>query len=403
MSNPTLADLCTLIVDSEHKTAPKTSRGAHPLIRTTDLGRARVDFAKAQRIDRETYAGWTRRAQPTTGDLILAREAPVGGVGCVPDDQRPALGQRTVLLRPKARIDSRFLMYRLAAPDLQSRMSEMATGATVPHLNMSDIRAFAMPDLPPQREQVRMGAVLGAFDKFMAINERRIDLLETLARSLYNGRFDSPERRKEASDTGGWRPASEIFAIDPKVRSKQETYPVLTMADVSVRFGAAFPAKTVSRASGSRYQQNDVLLARITPCLENGKTALVKFLGEQAMGVGSTEFIVLRGRTVGPAFTYCAARSERLRRHAIKSMSGASGRQRVSPQAFDSLELVEPAPAAADEFERLAGPLLGEAYERAVQNRALLRTRDLLLPRLVSGRVDLSDIDLGNLLSPDAA
>lgn len=409
MSNPTLADLCTLIVDSEHRTAPKDPEGQHALVRTTDLGNARVDFARAQRVNAETYAKWTRRGEPRTGDLILAREAPVGGVARVPEGVHPVLGQRTVLLRPGNAVDSRFLMYRLAAGDLQARMNEMATGSTVPHLNMSDIRAFEIPDLPALPDQEYRAAMLATFDELIAINERRIELLEDLARSLYREwfvrlRFPGHNSRIDGLPDG-WqrRPASHVITVNPRMRSDQTTFPKVTMGDVDERFAIVFPSEVVARASGSRFQRDDVLFARITPCLENGKTALAKFLEPGVMGVGSTEFIVLRGVTVGPAFTYCAARSDAVRQHAIKSMSGASGRQRVASNAFDALELVEPSTDVAAAFERCVGPLLDQGFALASQNRALARTRDLLLPRLVTGRLDISDVDLGDLLPEETA
>jgi type I restriction enzyme S subunit len=175
------------------------------------------------------------------------------------------------------------------------------------------------------------------------------------------------------------------------------------MGDVDERSSFVFPSDRTERATGSRFERDDVLFARITPCLENGKTALVKFLGPGTMGIGSTEFIVLRGNVVGPAFTYCAARSDALRQHAIKSMTGASGRQRVARTAFDSVELVEPTAAVAHDFEGRAGPLLDLVFALAKQNRSLARTRDLLMPRLVSGQIDVSQVELGDLLGAEAA
>ena len=138
-------------------------------------------------------------------------------------------------------------------------------------------------------------------------------------------------------------------------------------------------------------------MARITPCLENGKTALVLFLAPGEVGIGSTEFIVLRGVTVGPAFAYCAARSYELREHAIKSMSGASGRQRVASNSFETLLMPEPDAELADCFEEMVRPMLDEVVAWRRHNEQLATTRDLLLPRLVTGHLDISDVDLGVL------
>lgn len=299
---------------------------------------------------------------------------------------------------------------------MQARLVEMSTGATVPHLNMADIRQLDVPDVPSLATQCRLGTVLSAFDELIEINQRRIEVLEDLARSLYREwfvRFRFPGHEEVTCiDTemgripdDGWtiRPASEVFEINPRVSTVQESFWKVAMADVNERFSYAHPSGRVNRASGSRFELDDVLLARITPCLENGKTALVRFLRPGEVAVGSTEFLVLRGRGVGPAFVYCAARSDQLREHAIKSMSGATGRQRVSADCFHSLNCVEPPTRVAEMFEAAVYPMLREVFELSVQSRALAATRDLLLPRLVTGRLDISDIDLGELLPAELA
>src|SRR5215211_4444553 len=95
------------------------------------------------------------------------------------------------------------------------------------------------------------------------------------------------------------------------------------------------PIEARVTSSGARFENGDTLFARITPCLENGKTAFVQGLEPGEVGSGSTEFIVLRGRHVPPEFVYALARSSAFRDHAIKSMSGATGRQRVRETCFD--------------------------------------------------------------------
>src|SRR5438477_2423653 len=92
------------------------------------------------------------------------------------------------------------------------------------------------------------------------------------------------------------------------------------------------PDEVIQRefSSGTRFNNGDTLLARITPCLENGKTAFVDFLEEGQTGWGSTEFIVLCPKPPIPAFFgYCVARDNDFREFAIQQMTGTSGRQRV--------------------------------------------------------------------------
>jgi type I restriction enzyme S subunit len=142
--------------------------------------------------------------------------------------------------------------------------------------------------------------------------------------------------------------------------------------------------------SGAKFQNGDTLFARITPCLENGKTGFVQFLPDrQSVACGSTEFIVLRSRTLTPEFVYLLARSDKFRGNAIKSMSGASGRQRVQEKCFDRFQIVQPPRDLLDRFSAVVAPSFRLIQELHLQTQTLRRTRDLLLPRLLSGQVNL--------------
>jgi len=150
-----------------------------------------------------------------------------------------------------------------------------------------------------------------------------------------------------------------------------------------------------AKASGARFQNGDTLFARITPCLENGKTGFVQFLPtDDAVACGSTEFIVLRSKTLCPEYVYLMARSDPFRDNAIKSMSGATGRQRVQEECFTQFLLAQPLDAILDHFQMIARPQFELIFSLNRRNMVLRRTRDLLLPRLISGEVDVSELDI---------
>lgn len=150
----TLFCITELIVDCEHKTAPTQETG-FPSIRTPNIGKGYLNFDNVNRVSEETYELWTRRAKPKAGDLILAREAPAGNVGVIPDGQTVCLGQRTVLIRPKGEmVDSQYLAFLLLHRIMQARLLEHSTGATVQHVNMKDIRKLPISDLPPLSDQI---------------------------------------------------------------------------------------------------------------------------------------------------------------------------------------------------------------------------------------------------------
>jgi type I restriction enzyme S subunit len=193
-----LTEICELIVDCEHKTAPTQATG-YPSIRTPNIGRGYFILEGVNRVSEETYRLWTRRAVPQSGDLIMAREAPVGNVAMVPQGLQPCLGQRTLLIRPdRSKVEPAFLNYLLNGPHIQGLLHSKASGATVAHLNMKDVRSLHLPELPPLPAQRRIADTLSAYDELIENSQRRITILEAMARALYREWFIW------APDAGNW-------------------------------------------------------------------------------------------------------------------------------------------------------------------------------------------------------
>jgi type I restriction enzyme S subunit len=179
---------------------------------------------------------------------------------------------------------------------------------------------------------------------------------------------------------------------------KGDVAPYLDMANMPAR--GHTPDAVVGRpfGSGMRFKNGDTLVARITPCLENGKTAYVDFLEGEQVGWGSTEYIVLRPKAPLPfEFGYCLARSSEFREFAIQSMTGSSGRQRVPAEALSHFFVVTPGKEIAKRFGQAVGPLFLRASNAARESRALASLRDALLPKLISGelRVDSAESFIG--------
>lgn len=148
-----LNDICELIVDCEHKTAPTQETG-YPSIRTPNIGFGELILKGVYRVSKEVYQQWTRRAIPKSGDLILAREAPAGNIAVIPENIEVCLGQRTVLIRPKKeKFIPRYLAYLILSKEVQKRLLSHSQGLTVGHINMRDIRSFKIFNLPTLAEQ----------------------------------------------------------------------------------------------------------------------------------------------------------------------------------------------------------------------------------------------------------
>ncbi len=260
-----------------------------------------------------------------------------------------------------------------------------ATGTALPYLTVSHLGAseFSIPDLSVQR---RIADILSAYDDLIENNTRRIAILEDMARRLFDAWFGRD------ADSGEAEPVriDALIDFDPKTKVAKEGWkPFLPMPCVPTNSMVVSDWEEREGNAGSKFLNGDTLLARITPCLENGKTAFVDFLPDGEAGFGSTEFIVMRGREVPPEFVYCLARSDALREHAIKSMSGATGRQRVSSAAVAQFEIASPHPERLEKFGEAASPMFAMVRSLADANTNLRTTRDLLLPKLISGEIEV--------------
>jgi len=188
-----LKDLCELIVDCEHKTAPTQETG-YPSIRTPNIGKGELILENVNRVSHDTYIKWTRRAIPKAGDLILAREAPAGNIAVIPKNIEVCLGQRTVLIRPKKeKFIPKYLAYLILSRDVQKILLSHSTGATVQHINMRDIRAFKifnLSNLDEQRAIVhQLDALRAETQKLETVYQKKMDDLEELKKSILQKAF----------------------------------------------------------------------------------------------------------------------------------------------------------------------------------------------------------------------
>ncbi|MDE2844989.1 MAG: restriction endonuclease subunit S [Chloroflexota bacterium] len=148
--------------------------------------------------------------------------------------------------------------------------------------------------------------------------------------------------------SGAWSetPFSQAVEVNPTVRLRRgAVYPFVDMASVNPDSRITLSAEEREfKGSGSRFQSGDTLMARITPCLENGKIARYQAIGDNLEAHGSTEFIVIRGRlgVTDNDFAYYLTQWKEVRNYAIGQMTGTSGRQRVPVDCLDHLQILLP-------------------------------------------------------------
>jgi type I restriction enzyme, S subunit len=415
-----LKSLCLLVADCPHAT-PKWTDSGVVVLRNQNIKAGRLDLSSPSFTDEDHYLGRIRRANPIVGDIVITREAPMGDVCQIPLGLQCCLGQRQVLLRPDpAKVEPRFLLFALQSPYLQHQIGwNEGTGSTVSNLRIPVLEALRVPT-PPLAVQREIALLLGALDDRIALLRETNATLEAIAQSLFKSWFVDfdPVRAKsrglapagmdeataalfpegfEESAMGplprGWQavPMADAFEINPSRslrKGAEATY--LEMAGVPTSGHCADSIAVRPFGSGTKFRNGDTLLARITPCLENGKTAFVDFLDGDEIGWGSTEFIVLRPKAPLPEYmAYLLCRHAPFREFAERSMSGTSGRQRVQNDVLATYRIAVPPAAVAAAFGELVNPLQQVISGNHAKAATLGALRDTLLPRLISGQLRL--------------
>ena len=327
-----------------------------------------------------------------------------------------------VLLRSPKSLNARFLYYVMCGQEYRHEVLASATGTTVKHTSPDRIRRFRF-SCAPVPEQRAIAHVLGTLDDKIELNRRMNETLEAMARALFKSwfvDFDPVRAKAEGRDPGlpkqisdlfpdsfedsglgeipkGWRvaPLPEVVDINPtRALRKGVVAPYLDMANMPTHGHSADDVVDRAFGSGMRFVNGDTLVARITPCLENGKTAFVDFLLDGQVGWGSTEYIVLRPKAPLPEeYAYCLARSAEFREFAIQSMTGTSGRQRVPAESLAHFRVAVPPQPVAQAFRRAAKPRFTRVSAAVRESRTLAALRDTLLPKLISGDLRLKHVE----------
>nr|AKN39296.1 Type I restriction-modification system, specificity subunit S [Vibrio tasmaniensis] len=185
---------------------------------------------------------------------------------------------------------------------------------------------------------------------------------------------------------------SDLMDFNPKrTLKKGSVAPYLDMKNMPTSGHLALDIYDREMGSGTKFMNGDALLARITPCLENGKTAYVDFLEDEQVGWGSTEYIIMRSKSDSYRyFSYFMARFEPFRKFAIQSMTGTSGRQRAQAKTVQTMPFVIPPLSILEKFDELIAANMKLIKRHGDENKTLAELRDTLLPKLLSGEIELA-------------
>ncbi len=293
-----------------------------------------------------------------------------------------------ILIRSNGKVTQKFLGYALKAHQWEVlQLDEGSTGQT--ELNRDRLLDEIMINYPVSfDEQNAIVGTLESIDRKLIVNKEINDNLQQQAFSV----FDNLIANAENNDCT----VSDYAFLNPKrTLTKNQVARSIDMSQLST--SGAFPSGWEMKPfnGGMRFTNGDTLLARITPCLENGKTAFIDFLDDGEVAFGSTEYIVLAPKNgTPPEMLYCLARYPAFVDYAVKNMNGSSGRQRVSAETVGQYRLPLFDKHSLVLFKEVVSPMFLKMRYNSLENIRLSELRDALLPKLMSGEIDVSAVQL---------
>ena len=402
MSEVVLNDICELIVDCPHSTAYDEGTG-YPLVRTPNIGRGRIIYSGMHRVCEEVYNKRNARAIPQTNDLIFAREATAGNVALIREGEKVCLGQRTVLIRPNANlVNPAFLTYHLLAPEQQYKLLSTANGATVAHVNMPTIRNLKL-SLPPLATQHRIANILSRYDSLIENYQKQIKLLEEAAQRLYKEWFVDLRF-----------PGHENTNI---VDGVPEGWEKKKISDVCTMIGAG---STPSRRNNAYWDDGNIRWVKTKELLDNWIFDTEEYITEEGLNNSSTKMFPVNtilmaiyasptlGR-LGILAQECCCNQAALGlvanekliswvwlylklfelRDEFNAVARGAGQQNISGVVVKNWEITVPNKKTIEDFAKMAKPYFENAKSLQSQLRLLTEARDRLLPKLMSGEINV--------------
>ncbi len=345
------------------------------------------------------------------GDTLFARITPCleNGKICQVKDLENNLGfgsTEFLVFRGKQTISNSDFIFYLSRTSLFRKFSEAKMIGTSGRQRV-DKDAFnnlelLLPSLP---EQKSIASILSTLDDKIELNLQMNKTLEEMALALYKHWFVDfgPFQEGEFVDSElgeipkGWTNAvlGDLINLNPRLSlAKGSLASFVEMKVLPIDVMSVSDVAQKEFKGGAKFQNGDTLFARITPCLENGKTAFVDFLKPGEKAFGSTEFLVMRAKEgISKYWTYCLARDTNFRNFAISTMVGTSGRQRVQNDPFLSYEIPQPPKEIFNSFSEIVEPWFQQIRLNTIENITLTQLRDTLLPKLISGEVRVKDAE----------
>ena len=362
------------VFDGPHATPKRREEGKY-FLNISSLRNGRLILDESDFIDDEDFQRWTRRVTPRENDLLFSYETRLGEAALMPPDIDAALGRRMALLRPNPEVvDPTFLLYYWLSPKWQQKIAQNTLyGATVNRLPITTLPNWEIT-LPELKVQRPIGRTLASLDDKISANSRVIQYSAQLSITLVNKAMTKEfENLTNLADiTMGSSPKGEFLNEEgigePFFQGVRD-------------FGELFPSERVFAEKAVRTaQEGDILFAVRAPIGEVNIAERPCVIGRGIAAIRSKQshlglFYLLKGHPE------------------LWETYQSSGTVFAGINKSDLHNAVIPVLRDSDKLEQQLTPIHERAMHALRENQALARTRDELLPLLMSGRITVGEAE----------
>jgi type I restriction enzyme S subunit len=381
-----MEDLCVLVTDGTHD-SPKLQKEGVPFIKGKNISGGTVDFSTCDFITIEDHEEACRRVKPQRGDILFSNIGSVGDTAVVKDDREFSI-KNVALFRPDPRkVNHTYFYYLVLSPEFRTSVMNVRSGSAQPFISLASLRSFEVNYVENHSIQRRIAGILSAYDELIENSQRRIKILEAMARALYREwfvhfRFPGHENVKRVPS-----PLGEI----------PEGWEVLEFRHLfDIRYGKTLP-KTEISDSGTYpvYGAGDVIGFYEKMICPN-KCALVTSRGNGSGTVWRTReaafvtnnSLIMLPREDRSFWDYSFV--ELLLKHAnVMEAKTGSAQPQVTIENLNYVKAIVPTKPLVEKCCAIVTPIYEQVDSLFQQIQNLRRTRDLLLPRLLSGQIDV--------------
>lgn len=405
----TIKELCSVVVDCPHSTPTWTAEGKI-VVRSNNIKNGRIDFSSPSYTDDEHFQQRIKRATPQGGDIIITREAPMGEVGMIPEGIVCCLGQRMVLLRANPEIcDNYYLLYSLQSRYVQHQISwSEGTGTTVSNLRIPHLEQLKIPYLPLSKQR-QVSSVLRCLEGKIEQNRVINDNLQQQAQALFKKWFiDNPDAALWQEGTFSdliEKTLSGDWGKDKPSGNNTEMVYCIRGADIpEVRAGnkGKMPIRYIlPKNFASKQLVNGDIVVEISggsPTQSTGRAAAISssLLARYDKGMVCTNFCkALKPITGYSMYVYHYWQYLYDRGVFFSYENGTTGIKNLDIGGFIETEPIFIAPAElVKKFDTFCQSVFSKVYANGLESEQLALVRDTLLPKLMSGEIDVNDIRL---------